>query len=386
MKKLVIPLSLLLVDLFSMSVVAVCSNDMKAYWKFEGTTDVVEDSKNGFHGSVPEAIVEYTKAVSLVSSSALTDQQIMVKFDSASIISQGKMQSDCDDVRFKDNDGNSLNFWLEGGCNTANTIYWVKVPNVPTGSSDIHMTYGNPSLSSASNGANTFFAFKSSGSSGQVYSEGALYLDLGFNAINDYTIDIKFDKEYAHSRVYIQGSDVISISMDLGTQGINTYETGYHVIAEPSPRPVVLSVTPKTHGKDIYALDTNRVQKGYEYVQHHKYGEPETLFDQVLAGSYTGYDIRPRFYWTIVRSYTPNPPSVSVGTESKLIRDATGLIDKSLYLDGDDNYVIISDDSELDLTSAHSIATWIYPSDLSSAQQIISKMSGNSADGGWGLG
>jgi len=42
------------------------------------------------------------------------------------------MRSDCGDIRFKDSDGNILNYSIEPNkCNTNNTKIWVKFPIIP---------------------------------------------------------------------------------------------------------------------------------------------------------------------------------------------------------------------------------------------------------------
>ncbi|MEM4222144.1 MAG: DUF2341 domain-containing protein [archaeon] len=78
----------------------------------------------------------------------LQDYQVKILFDTSVPISQGKMRNDCGDVRFTDNDTNTLLYsWLESGCNTSNTIFWVKVPNIPANSiKTIYLYYGNSSV------------------------------------------------------------------------------------------------------------------------------------------------------------------------------------------------------------------------------------------------
>jgi len=94
------------------------------------------------------------------SGSALTDYQVLITFDSQGLISAGKMRSDCGDLRFTSSDGTtSLNYWIESGVNTSATRVWVKVPNLPTGTTTIYMYYGNPSATSTSNGSATFVFF-----------------------------------------------------------------------------------------------------------------------------------------------------------------------------------------------------------------------------------
>jgi len=88
----------------------------------------------------------------------LTDYQVLVTLDTASLISAGKMRSDCGDIRFTDSDGvTNLNYWLESGCNTTSTKIWVKVPLIPANSTKtIYVYYGNPSATSLSSVVNTF--------------------------------------------------------------------------------------------------------------------------------------------------------------------------------------------------------------------------------------
>jgi hypothetical protein len=94
-------------------------------------------------------------------SNNLTDYQILVTLNTASLISQGKMRSDCADIRFTDSDGNTLlNYWIEGPINSSNTRIWVKVPNIPANSiKKIYLYYGNPDANSLSNGDATFIFF-----------------------------------------------------------------------------------------------------------------------------------------------------------------------------------------------------------------------------------
>jgi hypothetical protein len=84
-----------------------------------------------------------------------------VTLDTASLILGGRLQSDCDDIRFTDSDGaTQLSYWLESGCNTSSTILWVKVPFIAAASQKtIYVYYGNPGATSASNGDATFIFF-----------------------------------------------------------------------------------------------------------------------------------------------------------------------------------------------------------------------------------
>jgi len=93
--------------------------------------------------------------------STLTDYQAVMTLDTQTLISAGKMSSDCKDIRFTDSDmTTSLSFWLESGCNTTTTRIWIKVPSIAASSTaTIYLYYNNSNATSASNGVNTFILF-----------------------------------------------------------------------------------------------------------------------------------------------------------------------------------------------------------------------------------
>ena len=94
-------------------------------------------------------------------SNTLTNYQVLITMDTASLISQGKMRSDCGDIRFADSDDSTLlNYWIESDCNSSSTKIWVKVPQIPANSNKtIYLYYGIPNAASASNGDATFDFF-----------------------------------------------------------------------------------------------------------------------------------------------------------------------------------------------------------------------------------
>jgi len=95
-----------------------------------------------------------------MSGSGLSGYQANFTVNTQALVSAGKMQSGCQDIRFANSSGSELSYWVESGCNTASTIIWVKVPSVPVaGISKLRMYYGNPSATSKSNGNTTFILF-----------------------------------------------------------------------------------------------------------------------------------------------------------------------------------------------------------------------------------
>jgi hypothetical protein len=93
----------------------------------------------------------------------LTNYTVLVTVDTQSLISAGKMRSDCGDIRFGDAETGAIYgypYWIEEGtCNTANTRIWVKLTTIPAGSKTIYIFYGNPTATSISDGNKVFLFF-----------------------------------------------------------------------------------------------------------------------------------------------------------------------------------------------------------------------------------
>ncbi len=74
----------------------------------------------------------------------LTSYPVNITVDTATLISQGKMNSDCSDMRFADPQNNELPFWISGGCGTSATTVFVRLPYLNASSTEsIYMYYGN---------------------------------------------------------------------------------------------------------------------------------------------------------------------------------------------------------------------------------------------------
>jgi len=82
--------------------------------------------------------------VSNSTGSTLSNEDVLIVIDTASLVSADKLQSDCDDLRFTDSDDSSLlSYWIEGGCNTSTTQVWVRIPSLPSAGKKIYFYYGN---------------------------------------------------------------------------------------------------------------------------------------------------------------------------------------------------------------------------------------------------
>ncbi len=73
------------------------------------------------------------------------NKTVSIILDTKSLISTNKLQPDCEDLRFLDNDGSiTLPYQIEEGCNTTSTKIRVKIPSLPANGKTIYVLYGNP--------------------------------------------------------------------------------------------------------------------------------------------------------------------------------------------------------------------------------------------------
>jgi hypothetical protein len=107
----------------------------------------------------------YRKQITINSNgnSNLTDFQVSFLIDTATLITNQKLQSSCNDIRVTDINGKLIPYWVEegavNGCNTANTKIWTKVPIINTSNSNIFVYYGNSTAPKAQSGDSTFEFF-----------------------------------------------------------------------------------------------------------------------------------------------------------------------------------------------------------------------------------
>lgn len=96
-------------------------------------------------------------------SDTLTDYQVLVQFDTQTLIAQGKMNADGSDLRFTTDFSGWLDYWIEDGIqgefgmDEPDTKVWVKVPLIAgSATTTIYMLYGNPAAAAMSDIQATF--------------------------------------------------------------------------------------------------------------------------------------------------------------------------------------------------------------------------------------
>lgn len=112
-------------------------------------------------------------------SSSLTEYQVLVDgLDTSTPIAAGKMQSDCDDIRFTSYAGKLLDYSIVGAtCNTTDTEIWVKTDSIPASNINIYLYYGNPNAVSYQSEQKTF-SYESEKTVGYVLGDRFGTLDV----------------------------------------------------------------------------------------------------------------------------------------------------------------------------------------------------------------
>ena len=111
--------------------------------------------------------------------SVLTNYQIAIFADTASLITAGKMNSNCNDLRVRDSNGTTeISFWVEinagvNSCNTGATKIRAKIPSIPASTTKtVYLYYGAPTAPSASDGVATYIFFDDFSSSTTLPTSG----------------------------------------------------------------------------------------------------------------------------------------------------------------------------------------------------------------------
>jgi hypothetical protein len=104
----------------------------------------------------------YRKSIEVANSSGstLTDFQIKIldNKDLSADITAGKIQASLNDLRFTDNNGKLLDYWIEDSTATSTDV-WIKIPTLPTSGATVYFYYGNFSAPAMSDGNKVFEFF-----------------------------------------------------------------------------------------------------------------------------------------------------------------------------------------------------------------------------------
>lgn len=98
----------------------------------------------------------------------LSNFQVKLVMNTATLVSSGKMNSAGNDIRFTDGNCNDIPYYIESGMNTSSTIIWIKPSTLVNGNNSIYMYYSDPRniYGSASNASAVFDFFDDFNGSG----------------------------------------------------------------------------------------------------------------------------------------------------------------------------------------------------------------------------
>lgn len=107
---------------------------------------------------------QYRVPWSFTHNAALTDRRVGFTISATNtLVTNGKLLSSCNDVRFTDNVGKILRTQLTGSCNSASTTYDVIIPTVINGLNTGYLYYGNPGAPTVSEDVSAFGSTSPSG-------------------------------------------------------------------------------------------------------------------------------------------------------------------------------------------------------------------------------
>jgi hypothetical protein len=94
----------------------------------------------------------FRREIIVTTASLQTAWPVRVQLDTAELIAAGKLQPGCADLRFTNADESQrLEYWLESGCNTPQTIVRVQVPALSPPQTLVVLYYGNAQAADESN-------------------------------------------------------------------------------------------------------------------------------------------------------------------------------------------------------------------------------------------
>jgi hypothetical protein len=167
----------------------------------------------------------------------LTDYQIqIVGLDTQTLFNAGKLQANCQDLRFTDLQGNILDYWIEDdgvGCSTDTTTdIWVRVPKIYTTGTTLYMYYGNPGAVAYQSGNRTFEFFDDfeiGTLSTSLWSTTGTPSITGGNLVINNNAGIQSVAQFGQGRRFITRASQSNTALNLGRLGFSNraFGTGY---------------------------------------------------------------------------------------------------------------------------------------------------------------
>ena len=297
---------------------------------------------------------KYRRKITITEQSGnnLSDYQVRIDLD-ATNFDFSHAQTNGEDIRFTDANGNLLSYWIEewDAVNESAKV-WVKVPSIPANSTvEIFLYYGNPEITSASDSEATFEFFddfedytekwQEGGDSPTVSSEtvdGRSVVKITNGGTNCGGIETKeninVENKIIERMLKGWGAEGADVDEGLGVDtswendwrcSFNLFHGVCDVVGGSDPHRVIiggnelvgskrLSLTEWKIAKTI--IETGKITGIYDGEELSETGTPTTYTGKILLGVDNNYNEAGVYYdWIRVRKYTFPEPSVSVGVE-----------------------------------------------------------------------
>lgn len=256
-------------------------------------------------------------------SSALTGYQIPVTVDTASLITAGKLQSDCDDLRFTDSSAsyntadwtNNYPYWIESGCNTSATKIWVKVDSIAASTSKvIYMYYGNASALSINNASATFIQYHASATA--EFHDSNVANGPGIASRHNITVSSAASQNIVFGLTDCLASSICSNLISMQSYYSNTSKYAY-AKANGTQTSYYISGIPSVDVPHIWEIKYFNGSVHY-FVDEVEYG---TGITANLPTASLGLVYWPAtgtgsvHNWSLIRKYVSPEPTISLGTE-----------------------------------------------------------------------
>jgi PKD repeat protein len=183
---------------------------------------------------------------------------------------ESEMQSDFDDLRFTDENGILLPYWIESKTNSSETKVWVKIPVIDrTNGATVRMYYGNSTVSSESNGGSTFISFEDFED-----SEGLEYFVESGESIIDGYMQVSSN----NGNVYYNSADTYEIPYTIEFDAANWVTSWGHA-----------SVVPLQSNNYRLSLSNTRGSSTKDELCEYYSGTSHTLYDTLPYNDDTWY-------------------------------------------------------------------------------------------------
>jgi len=281
------------------------------------------------------------------SGNTLTDFQVRIEVDTETLINQGKMNSDCSDIRFvQEVNGEKyfLPYWIESGAGTSSTVIWVKVKEIPAnGTATIYMYYGNENATSKSNGEVVFEFFddfedgtldttKWNVLAGTVTEENSM-LSIQYDGngrakvLANYNLPVSeiVEVRVSYTTLDTSSSDWFGLSFSLNSDGsVNTGHAEWGILAYWRQNGNVeyvdgtnsgLLFTETHSSEDFFSAGMIDTTVLYVATQNNKKDATTVTLGTSNYFQLSCYYTSVNIDWVCVRKYASSEPTTSLGTE-----------------------------------------------------------------------